>query len=133
MENCPFCNVLPEHILAENESALVIPNLFPATMGHLLVITRDHIAEMSQLTPEQWIDLAGLVKEAGDILKEKLKPAGLNVFHNEGLVAGQTIKHLHVHLVPREPNDGLLNFRRTSENRMPAGSAELENLKKFFK
>lgn len=113
--DCPFCSKnIKELVLIESERAILIVNLFPAVFGHLLVIPRDHICSLSALPPPTSGDMFALAVRAANILRGSLSPHGMNIFLNEGKIAGQNLEHLHLHVVPRTPSDNLVNFRRKS-------------------
>ncbi len=109
--SCHFCAIAGHHapasILYENEQAMAFLDLFPATMGHALVIPKGHWEGLYEL-PEQ---IAGEVMAAAVVvaqgIKRVLSPAGLNLIHATGPAAGQTVPHLHLHLVPRYQGDGV--------------------------
>jgi len=80
-------------------------NLFPYTKGHLLIIPRKHVGQLSDLSNEERHDLIDLINESINILNQTLKPDGINVGINLGKIAGAGIPdHLHIHLLPRYKN-----------------------------
>jgi diadenosine tetraphosphate (Ap4A) HIT family hydrolase len=103
MNECPFCDA--DDSLMSNTLAFVRYDRFPVTPGHLLVITRRHVASYFESTAAERAALFGLIDDGKALLDERFKPAGYNVGINVGAVAGQTIAHLHVHLIPRYAGD----------------------------
>ena len=102
-QNCPFCH--PDSILFENDLAYVQLDKYPVNPGHLLIIPRRHIADFFLTTGAEKAALLSLLNEAKLYLDGKHAPAGYNVGINVGEVAGQTISHVHVHLIPRYQGD----------------------------
>lgn len=101
--NCLFCR--PDGILFENELAYAKPDKFPVNPGHLLIIPKRHVADFFLTSNTEKVALLSLLDEAKHYLDGKHAPAGYNVGINVGEVAGQTISHVHVHLIPRYRGD----------------------------
>lgn len=102
---CPFCTLPQERIIKSNDSGIVILDGFPVSPGHILIIPRRHIASFFDLTDDERNNLMLLLEEAKNLNDEELRPAGYNIGINDGPVAGQTIPHLHIHLIPRYTGD----------------------------
>lgn len=102
-QNCPFC--CPEGVLFENELAYAKPDKYPVNPGHLLIIPKRHVADFFLTTEEEKVALLSLLDKAKQFLDGKHAPAGYNVGINVGEVAGQTISHVHLHLIPRYQDD----------------------------
>jgi diadenosine tetraphosphate (Ap4A) HIT family hydrolase len=103
--DCPFCWLPAERILETNARALVIADAFPVSPGHALVIPRRHTTSFFELTEDEVAAVYELLCRMKDRLDEALKPGGYNVGINIGTAAGQTISHVHIHLIPRYPGD----------------------------
>lgn len=109
MDNCIFCKIangeIPSATLYEDEDFRVILDLGPASKGHALILPKSHAANIYEL-PD---DVAGkamvLAKKVATKMKEGLKCDGLNVIQNNGEIAGQTVFHFHMHLIPRYEGD----------------------------
>ncbi|HQR72499.1 MAG TPA: HIT family protein [Burkholderiaceae bacterium] len=99
MEPCPFC-VVADAVM-ENALATARYDRFPVNPGHLLILPRCHVAGFFEATPEERAALFELVDAGKALLDERFRPAGYNLGINVGEVAGQTIMHLHIHLIPR--------------------------------
>lgn len=102
---CPFCKLSDERVRFQNEFAVAIFDAFPLTRGHFLIVPKRHVQSLFDTTePERCaiFDLLDIVKKAQST---DLCPDGYNVGINDGAAAGQTIAHLHVHLIPRYSND----------------------------
>lgn len=100
---CPFCR--PATVLLENAQACAIADTTPVNPGHLLIIPRRHVADFFDTTREEKLALLALLDEAKKYLVEVHAPDGFNVGINIGETAGQTISHVHIHLIPRYKND----------------------------
>lgn len=101
--SCPFCN--PAEPLLENELAFVLRDKFPASPGHLLIIPRRHVADWFATTEQERTAMFALADTAKNWLADTLAPAGYNLGINVGEAAGQTVFHVHLHLIPRYPGD----------------------------
>jgi len=102
---CPFCNLPTVRIVGENEHAFWIRDSFPVSPGHSLVIPKRHIASFFDATPQERISLLELLDWAKVAAEAEFQPNGYNVGINDGLAAGQTVPHLHLHLIPRFKGD----------------------------
>jgi diadenosine tetraphosphate (Ap4A) HIT family hydrolase len=103
--DCPFCRLPGERILASNAEALAIADAFPVSPGHTLVIPRRHVTSFFELTGDEVAAVYELLGQAKDRLDETLEPGGYNIGINVGAVSGQTVAHVHVHLIPRYLGD----------------------------
>jgi diadenosine tetraphosphate (Ap4A) HIT family hydrolase len=103
--DCTFCSLPVERILEANAQALAIADGFPVTKGHTLIIPRRHVVSFFELTEEETIAVYQLLCRMKDRLNANLKPGGYNIGINVGPVAGQTVEHVHVHLIPRYTGD----------------------------
>jgi diadenosine tetraphosphate (Ap4A) HIT family hydrolase len=104
-DSCPFCVALPERIVTAGAHYRSIRDGFPVSPGHTLVIPLRHVLRLDELTFEESAALWRGVLETRKRLLEELHPAGFNIGANEGEAAGQTIDHLHVHVIPRYAGD----------------------------
>jgi diadenosine tetraphosphate (Ap4A) HIT family hydrolase len=103
--NCPFCGVAPAQVVAENELALALFDKYPVTPGHVLVCPRRHVASFFDLTEAETAAAFRLIHEIKWRCDREFQPAAYNVAVNVGGIAGQTIMHVHVHLIPRYDGD----------------------------
>ncbi len=104
IRECPFCENTSE-IIAENAVGYAILDGFPVSKGHCLVIPRKHVPGFFDLSYKYQSELWRLVSEVREILSERYEPDGFNVGLNDGDVAGQTVMHSHVHVIPRYKDD----------------------------
>jgi len=102
---CPFCNPSPEDIVLANSLCYARYDKYPVSPGHLLLIPFRHVADFFDATDEEQAALLALVREAKHLLDERFRPDGYNVGVNVGEAAGQTVMHLHVHVIPRYAGD----------------------------
>ena len=101
--SCPFCG--GEGEILGNERAFAIYDAFPVSPGHLLVIPRRHVADWFDLTGEEQEAIFSLIREGKALLDAEFCPDGYNIGINCKEAAGQTIFHVHVHLIPRYAGD----------------------------
>ena len=102
---CPFCTLPQERIIDSNDLALVIRDGYPVSTGHTLIIPKRHIGSWFEITPEEQSAMLDLLGRAKAVLGEEFKPDGYNIGINDGPTAGQTVPHLHIHLIPRYKGD----------------------------
>ena len=101
----PFLAVPASGVLAANGSAFVIADRFPVSPGHVLVVPRRVMATWWEATDEERADMLALVDEVKRRLDAERRPDGYNVGFNAGAAAGQTVGHLHIHVIPRYRGD----------------------------
>jgi diadenosine tetraphosphate (Ap4A) HIT family hydrolase len=102
---CPFCTLAEDRILASNELAVATPDGFPVSPGHTLIIPKRHVASWFDTTPEEQLAVIALLGQMKSHLDAERSPAGYNIGINDGPAAGQTVRHLHLHLIPRYDGD----------------------------
>ena len=102
---CPFCSLPSERIIDRNEHGLVVRDGFPISPGHTLIIPKRHTGSFFDLTETERLDLLLLLDKAKLNLENEFKPDGYNIGINDGPAAGQTVPHLHIHLIPRYAGD----------------------------
>ena len=106
MDNCPFCRVeFDRDIIASSALSLAFFDGFPVSPGHALIIPRRHVASFFDLTKEEQLDMLTLADEVKCIVDAEFHPDGYNIGINVGEAAGQSIFHVHLHLIPRYTGD----------------------------
>lgn len=109
-EDCIFCKIvrgeLPSKTIYEDDDFRVILDLKPVTRGHALIIAREHADNLYELPEETAGKAMILARRLAGVLREKLHCDGLNLMQNNGEVAGQTVSHFHLHMIPRYEGDG---------------------------
>lgn len=103
--SCVFCSPAKSEILFTNTVAYCRKDDYPVTPGHLLIIPYRHIASFFEVTEEEQVAIFDLVRVGRMYLDTTYHPEGYNIAINDGSVAGQTVMHLHIHLIPRYPGD----------------------------
>ena len=108
-DNCIFCKLankdIPTNIIYEDEKFTVILDASPATKGHALILPKNHAANIYELPDEDAADIFVLAKKLATKMTEILHCDGFNIVQNNGEVAGQTVFHFHMHLIPRYKDD----------------------------
>lgn len=111
MSDCIFCKIIageiPSATIYENDEFKVMLDRFPANEGHVLILPKNHTADIFSIDPEQAGRLFALATKIACVMKEALGLEHLNVMQNNGTVAGQSVFHFHLHLIPRFENDGI--------------------------
>ena len=109
--NCIFCKIIegsiPSTSIYEDEDFKVIMDIFPATKGHAILVPKKHICnifELDEYTASKALVVAAKVAKA---MQEELNCAGFNLLQNNGEIAGQTVFHFHIHLIPRYQKDDI--------------------------
>lgn len=105
MSLCPFCHIEESQILMANDLAIAIYDGYPVSPGHTLIIPKRHVASMFEATVEEQAAMCELVAKMREFLLAERQPDGFNIGINDGVAAGQTVMHLHIHLIPRYVND----------------------------
>ncbi|BBL68817.1 HIT family protein [Methanoculleus chikugoensis] len=102
---CPFCNPAEDEIILANDLCYARYDKYPVSPGHLLLIPYRHIPDFFAATDAEHAALLALVREAKTLLDEQFHPDGYNIGVNVRAAAGQTVMHLHVHVIPRYAGD----------------------------
>ena len=106
---CIFCKIangeIPSATLYEDEMFRVILDLGPASKGHALILPKNHFADLLELDEATSSKVLALAAKIGAAMKKSLKCDGFNLVQNNGLAAGQTVFHFHMHRIPRYKGD----------------------------
>jgi diadenosine tetraphosphate (Ap4A) HIT family hydrolase len=100
-----FCTLDPDRIISESDYTVTIRDGFPVSEGHTLIIPKRHVQSFFELQAIEKATILQALDEAKEALVKKLSPDGYNIGINDGEAAGQTVMHLHVHLIPRYKGD----------------------------
>lgn len=107
--NCIFCKIangeIPSSTIYEDTDFKVILDINPASKGHAVILPKNHAANLFELSEEDGSKLISVAKKCGSAMKEVLQCDGLNILQNNGKIAGQTVFHFHMHLIPRYEGD----------------------------
>jgi diadenosine tetraphosphate (Ap4A) HIT family hydrolase len=101
--DCIFCAI--QNPILENDLAHAIFDKYPVNPGHLLIIPKRHFASLFEATPAERAAFFVLLQQGRELLRKQYQPDGFNIGINEGTAAGQTVMHLHIHLIPRFDGD----------------------------
>ncbi|QDZ26569.1 HIT family protein [Noviherbaspirillum sp. UKPF54] len=102
---CPFCSLPSVRIVEQNKYARWIYDGFPVSPGHSLIIPNRHIGSFFEATQEERMAILSLLDRAKAVVAHEFQPDGFNIGINDGPAAGQTVPHLHLHLIPRYKGD----------------------------
>ena len=112
ISGCPFCSPDDSKIILSNNHAIAICDGYPVTPGHTLIVPKRHIASLFEATLEEQAAMFDLLAETrqhllnpSDKAESLPVPDGFNIGINDGTAAGQTVMHLHIHLIPRYVGD----------------------------
>ncbi len=108
-ENCIFCKlangVFPTNTIYEDDLVRVILDASPVTKGHALVLPKEHYRNLYDLDEKYASHILVVAKKVANVMKETLGCTGLNILQNNEAVAGQTVFHFHLHIIPRYEDD----------------------------
>ena len=103
--DCLFCRIRRDRIFLERPLAVAERDSHPVSPGHTLVIPRRHVVTLFDATDEERLEMMRLLDEAKAVLDREHRPDGYNIGINGGKAAGQSVMHLHIHLIPRYQGD----------------------------
>ena len=104
-KDCPCCTLPHDRIIDSNEMGFVIRDGFPISPGHTLIIPKRHVGSFFEIFLEERDALLDLLDQAKKVIAKELSPDSFNIGINDGPAAGQTVPHLHIHLIPRFKGD----------------------------
>ncbi|GFH40580.1 HIT family protein [Lactococcus insecticola] len=114
MTDCIFCKIvageIPSYKIYEDDDVLAFLDITQTTPGHTLVVPKTHVRNVLAMTPEQAGNLFSKIPAIANQLTEKLGASGLNILQNNEAIAGQSVFHAHVHLIPRYDDDSEKSF-----------------------
>ena len=138
-EGCILCLVAEgseevERLVALDTGTFVVSlNLYPYNPGHLIIFPRRHVVDIRELSPEERRELDGLLDRCLDALDKTQGAVGYNIGYNMGLVAGASIDHLHLHVIPRYPREiGIVELIAGERVLVQDPRETLERLKRAF-
>ena len=107
--NCIFCKIIggeiPSNTIYEDDEFKVILDASPASKGHALILPKEHYADIYEIDEKTAGHAMQLEKKLAKHMTDVLKCDGFNIVQNNGEVAGQTVFHFHMHLIPRKAGD----------------------------
>ena len=102
---CPFCYIDQNQKIADSKFSYAKFDVFPITEGHALVISKKHVSNYFDLSQDEQMDMMNLVAQVKNDFDKKYGLSDYNIGINCGALAGQTIDHVHIHLIPRRKGD----------------------------
>jgi len=132
MENCLFCKIVKGEIdsekIYEDEKFLAFLDIFPATEGHTLIISKKHYENIFDIPGHELKEVISVVKSLSIRIKQVLKVDNINLINSSGKIANQEVSHFHFHIVPRYKNDGLDINKWCQSKTYKADDEELKKL-----
>ncbi|WP_338126367.1 HIT family protein [Staphylococcus auricularis] len=130
MKKCIFCNEIhAEHILMETFHFQVVLDIDPIQQGHLLIMTKNHLLHIAELSEEQLLELGQLEQRLIGIIEHNFDVLGVTIAQNNGN-AMDPAAHFHVHVIPRYTEDGFWN--EVTPQPHPLDIEKLKNLMELF-
>jgi diadenosine tetraphosphate (Ap4A) HIT family hydrolase len=105
MPDCPFCSLPVARFVDNNTMAVAVHDAFPVAPGHTLVMPRRHVGSFFELQESEQLAMLTLLNRARARLEREFAPDGYTIGINDGRAAGQTVPHVHLHLIPRHHAD----------------------------
>lgn len=114
MSDCIFCKIIageiPSATIYENDEFKVILDRFPSGEGHALILPKNHVPNVFEIDPAQAGRAYALAAKLARAMKEVLGFTDMNILQNNGPIAGQTVFHFHIHLIPRREGLSLIHI-----------------------
>lgn len=111
MNDCIFCKIakgeIPSATVYEDDDFRAIMDISPASEGHMIILPKEHAANVYELSDATASKIYVLAKKLATALKDELDCDGINILQNNGEAAGQTVFHLHMHIIPRYYSDDI--------------------------
>ena len=101
---------IPAFKIFEDADTLAFLDIAPASPGHTLVICKNEVATLTELSDAQLLATARTTQRVATAIQQALQSDGINIIQNNGTAAGQEVFHYHVHIIPRWNNDGVIRF-----------------------
>jgi len=105
MSGCPFCSIQRDKFIAHDVHTFTVRDTLPVSPGHMLILPKRHVASIFEASQEEVVSLWEALKQSRIQLLKEFSPDGFNIGINDGLASGQTILHLHIHIIPRYKGD----------------------------
>ena len=128
MDNCVFCKIvsgdIPSTVVYEDEEFKAIMDISPASRGHVIILTKNHFENLFELEDRCGSKLLPVARKIATAMKDELGCDGINFLQNNGKAAGQTVFHIHFHLIPRYKDDKV-NISWTNNQYKDGEAAEI--------
>lgn len=119
MDDCIFCKIvrgeIPSQKVFENEKVYAFLDATPKSKGHTLVIPKIHSSNIFEVSEEDLEEVVKVVKLLSIRIKDRLNPEGIYIRQNNGEIAGQTVNHIHFHIVPQYEYEGEYDVDEVSQ------------------
>lgn len=116
---CVFCKIIngeiPSFKIYENDYVMCFLDINASTEGHTLIVPKKHFDNIFDIDDSYACEIIKAVKYIANLLKEKLGVSAVNIINNSGSLAGQTVMHFHIHVIPRYENDGVVISPKQTE------------------
>ena len=133
---CIFCKItqkqIPAEIIYEDDSTVAILDIHPRSPGHTMILPKAHAENILDLPEDKINGAFQAVKKVTELLRQALKPDGFTIGINHGKVSGQTVEHLHIHVLPRWHNDGGGSIHNVVDNPPKESLEEIKGLIQKF-
>ena len=103
--SCPFCRLGPDRVILDTGLLRAVWDNYPVSPGHVLIMPARHVETWFELEREEQLEAINAMNEVRRIIEDEHSPTGYNIGINSGKPAGQTIPHLHIHVIPRYAGD----------------------------
>jgi diadenosine tetraphosphate (Ap4A) HIT family hydrolase len=104
-KTCPFCVPEPSQLLLSEGLVLALRDGYPVSRGHSLIVPRRHVGSFGVVSLEEQSAMLAMLQRVRALLDTELRPDGYNIGINDGAAAGQTVMHVHMHVIPRYRGD----------------------------
>jgi len=105
MSKSVFAGIPEEQWLHESRYFFIVPDKYPVSSGHLLIVSKRHCTDFFELNADEQTELPSLILKAKQLIEQTFSPDGYNIGMNCGAAAGQTVFHTHIHIIPRYKGD----------------------------
>lgn len=109
MDNCIFCKIvqgdIPSVLIYEDKVAKIILDRFPSTKGHILIISKNHYENIYDVDEKVFLHMMSLALKYAKTVKRVFSCEGVNILQNNEVAAGQSVFHIHIHVIPRSEED----------------------------
>lgn len=119
LSDCIFCKIINKkvesYIIFEDNDMVCILDVFPANKGHILVIPKIHVVDIFSLEKSLGAKLFSKTTELAKCIKTTFGTNNINIIQNNGPIAGQSVNHFHIHIIPRFENDNFIGIHQQYE------------------
>jgi histidine triad (HIT) family protein len=130
MSECIFCQIIrkqaPASVIYEDKQVIAFLSNRPVNKGHALVVPKKHYENIFEISEEEAAYLFKITKRIAHAVRNAVTAEGIRIVQNNGWAAGQVVFHLHVHVIPMEPNEGFIHGKAFHDHSNPRERKELE-------